>query len=77
MKQNPPKKSLNNWAKFSQIGIQMGITIALCAYGGAWLDKKFPHLHPWGTAGLSLFGVFAALFNVFKETKAMEENNNE
>ncbi|GIZ16291.1 hypothetical protein RCZ15_14960 [Capnocytophaga catalasegens] len=66
------KKQINNWIKFSQIGLQMAITIALCAYLGDWLDKKYPVLAPWGIVGISLFGVFASLYNVIKQVEKMD-----
>lgn len=50
----------------------MAITIALCAYLGDWLDKKYPALVPWGIVGLSLFGVFASLYNVIKQVGKMD-----
>ena len=71
---NPQRNNPNNWAKFSQVGLQMAVTIALCAYGGTLLDGKYPTIAPWGVAGGSLFGVFAALYHVIKQAKAMNND---
>ena len=68
---NPPKNNLNNWVKFSQVGLQMAVTIAICAYLGHLLEAKYPTVAPWGIVGGSLFGVFAALYHVIKQVRAM------
>jgi F0F1-type ATP synthase assembly protein I len=47
------------WLRLSQIGIQMGAII------GRWMMNETP----WFAAGLSLFGVFAALYWVLKEVQ--------
>ena len=41
------KKKQNNspervWVEFSQIGIQMAVSIAAGVYLGVWLDEKYP-----------------------------------
>ena len=53
----------------------MAVTIALCAYGGNLLDSKYPAVAPWGVVGGSLFGVFAALYHVIKQVKAMNNDS--
>lgn len=52
----------------------MTFTIVICAYAGVWLDEKYPSIAPFATAGLSLFGVFASLYNVFRQVKSMQED---
>ena len=74
---NQQKNNPNSWVKFSQVGLQMAVTIALCAYGGNFLDSKYPAIAPWGLLGGSLFGVFAALYHVIKQVKAMNSDNDE
>ena len=68
---NPPKNNLNKWVKISQVGLQMAVTIAICAYLGCLLETKYPTIAPWGIVGGSLFGVFAALYHVIKQVRAM------
>lgn len=81
MNQQPhPKKKLkqvNKWLKFSNLGIQMAACIAIGVFSGIWLDKKFPDLEPLFTVVLSLFGVFASLYLVYKQAIQMskEEDN--
>jgi predicted MFS family arabinose efflux permease len=57
------------WLRLSQIGIQMGAIIGLSALGGLALDRWMMNETPWFAAGLSLFGVFAALYWVLKEVQ--------
>ncbi|SHK04633.1 AtpZ/AtpI family protein [Hymenobacter psychrotolerans] len=60
----PPRGS--NFARFMGVGFQMLATIGACTWLGLWLDKRFG-LEPWGTVGLTLFGVFAAMYLVIRE----------
>ena len=61
------KQSLTNWARYSGMGIQMGIIITAGALGGRWLDahtelSKFPVF----TILLSLLSVFTAVWYVVR-----------
>ncbi len=70
---NRPKKKLDTWIKFSNIGLQMAIIIGLMAYLGVWLDGKYPNKYSVYTIILSLIGVFAALYNVFRQVRNMND----
>nr|WP_314560791.1 AtpZ/AtpI family protein [uncultured Capnocytophaga sp.] len=70
-----PKKQLNNWIYFSQAGLQMAATIAICTYLGVWLDQQYPNKHSLFTIGCALFGVFAALYTIIR--KALKMNKDE
>ena len=70
---NQQRKNLNNWVKFSQIGIQMAVIIVLCTYLGTYLDEKFLSISPWGTVLGALFGVFASLYTVIKKVNQMKD----
>ena len=78
-KPRPSKKTrdINKWIQFSNIGIQMAVTIVLCVLLGQWLDEKCPNLYPLFTVVLSLFGVFASLYLVYKQVKAMSKKDKE
>jgi len=67
------KSRLNTWIKFSNIGLQMAIIIGGMAYLGVWLDEKYPNRYSAYTVICSLFGVFAALYNVFRQVKNMND----
>jgi ATP synthase protein I len=66
-----PRGRLDTWIKFSNIGLQMAIIIGGMAYLGVWLDEKYPNRYSAYTVICSLFGVFAALYNVFRQVKNM------
>ena len=71
------KKTGSNFARFSSVGIQMGITIAFFTWLGTYLDDKYKPKTPWWTIGLSLFGVVAGLALVIKEVIYMNKRNEE
>jgi len=52
-----PKQKLSKLARFSSVGIQMGVTIGLFTWLGTYLDNRYHTKTPWWTIGLSLFGV--------------------
>ena len=68
-----PKKKLDTWIKFSNIGLQMAVTIGAMAYLGVWLDKKYPNSYSLYTVVFSLIGVFASLYNVFRQVRNMND----
>ena len=67
MKEERKTEGVNQYLKFSGIGMQMAITIGLFAWLGTFLDKKFQTDQPLWTAGLSLLGVFAGLYLMLKQ----------
>jgi len=69
------KIRLSKFARFSSVGIQMGITIVLFTWLGDFLDKKVNNSTPWWTLGLSLFGVTAGLTLVILEVIKMSKEN--
>lgn len=63
------KPSLNTYAKYSGLGFQMIIIIAIFTFAGHKLDTT-QHTHtPYYTAGLSLIGVFVSLYIVIRGLK--------
>ncbi|TNF47677.1 MAG: AtpZ/AtpI family protein [Bacteroidetes bacterium] len=71
MDEEKEKRSLSKFARFSSVGIQMGVIIALFTWLGTYLDGKYQTKTPWWTIGLSLFGVIAGLVLVIKEVIRM------
>ncbi len=53
-------------AKYSGIAIQMIAIIGLSTWAGVWLDKHFRTATPWYTIGLTLSGIFLALYQVIR-----------
>lgn len=68
-----PKKQLNRYLRFSGMGIQMGVIIALGAWGGVKLDALW-NSKPTLTIVLSLFAVFASLYIVYKEVQKLSDD---
>jgi len=64
----PPKKPLNDYARYSGIAIQMLVTILLGTWGGIELDKLFPNRVHIFTIVLSILSVFFAIYMVVRST---------
>jgi ATP synthase protein I len=71
MDEEKEKRSLSKFARFSSVGIQMGVIIALFTWLGTYLDGKYQTKTPWWTLGLSLFGVITGLIIVIREVIKM------
>ena len=52
--------------KYSGIAVQMVAVIGLSTWAGIWLDKHFQTSTPWYTIGLTLAGIFGALYQVIR-----------
>lgn len=67
MPQLPPRKNdaLTNYAIYSNMGIEMGVTIALGVFGGVKMDKWLG-TSPIFTLILSLAGVAIAMYVMIK-----------
>lgn len=72
---NSDNKKISKFARFSSVGIQMGVIIALFTWLGTFLDAKYKTSTAWWTLGLSLFGVVAGLILVIKEVIKMSKED--
>jgi F0F1-type ATP synthase assembly protein I len=75
--ENKLSPSVSKFARFSSVGIQMGVIIALFTWLGNYLDHKTNTKTPWWTLFLSLFGVTAGLIVVIKEVIKMGKEDAE
>lgn len=57
---NKNRHRLNNWAIFSGIGLQMGLTIYLGNLFGKWLDGEFQTNYLENT--ITILAVFASMY---------------
>ncbi len=64
--QKPPKDK-QNWLVFTQIGLQMTLTIGLGTWVGYWLDGKMANKNPIATLILSLLSIGVSLYNVIRQ----------
>lgn len=62
-----PKKSLNDYARYSSMGFKMIAIILLGLWGGRKLDAYVKPRVPVFTIGLTLGALGAALYTLFKE----------
>lgn len=60
-------KDKQNWLIFTQIGLQMALTIGLGTWAGYWLDGKMTNKNPIATLVLSLLSIGIALYNVIRQ----------
>jgi len=60
-------KDKQNWLVFTQIGLQMALTIGLGIWAGYWIDGKMANRNPIATLVLSLLSIGVSLFNVFRQ----------
>ncbi len=77
-KENPSKKSnnsLNQYARFSSVAIQMGVIIGFSAWGGKKLDTYFNLSKPYLTIVCALTGVAIALYFIIREVTNMGNKN--
>ncbi|WP_299208216.1 AtpZ/AtpI family protein [uncultured Dokdonia sp.] len=71
MVKNKEKKALKNWAVFSSVAIQMGLTIFLFAKGGKWLDANYNLGGKAFTVIGTLAGVAISMFLILRLTKKL------
>ena len=60
-------KALNNYAKYSGLGFQMGVIIAISVWGGLKLDELAGTETPVFTIVLSLLGVVTAIYTAIRD----------
>ena len=71
MDNNDSKKQRNKWIALINIPIQMGVIIFVFAYGGQWLDDKYPNPSRVYTKVITIVGVFLALYNVYRQVNEL------
>lgn len=74
MEEEKKPKTFSKYARFSGLGIQMGVIIGLFTWLGTYLDAKYNTKTPWWTIGLSLFGVASSLYIMIKEVINMNKD---
>jgi len=52
----------------------MGLIIFGFSYLGGWLDTQYPNTEAYFLKGITLFGVFVALYNVIKQVNQLNNN---
>lgn len=75
MPQNKKNDPPDRYLEFINVAVQMGIIIGAGVFLGIWLDKKYPNSFSGFTIGLSLFGVFIALYLVIRRVSQMSKDD--
>ncbi len=70
------ESGFSKYAKYSGLGIQMGVIIGGLTWLGTFLDDKYASKPLW-TVVLSLISVFIALYLVIREVINMNKDQNE
>lgn len=75
--QNQKKNNpLNDYARFSAIGIQMIVIIGLGVYAGIKLDEKYPNKYKLFTIIFSLLAIGIALYSVIRQVTEFTTKKN-
>ena len=69
-----PKRQPNKWLSLITIPFQMGLIILGFSYIGGWLDEKYPNTEGYFLKGITMLGVFVALYNVVKQVNQLNNN---
>jgi F0F1-type ATP synthase assembly protein I len=67
---NENMEEANSIAKFGSIAFQMIAVIGVFAFAGYKIDEATGLRVKWATAGLSLIGVFIALYIIIRSVKS-------
>lgn len=68
-----PKKPLKNWAVFSSIGLQMGLTIFLGNKLGSWLDQRYQLNFLEET--LTLVAIFSSMYLIISRVNKLNNSD--
>jgi len=66
---NQKKRQGNKWLALINIPIQMGVIVFVFAYGGKWLDGKYPNPHSLYVKLLTMVGIAIAFYNINRQLK--------
>jgi ATP synthase protein I len=62
------KKSLTQYLKYTTVGLELSLSVAVGALFGYWLDQKFG-TEPWLMLFWLLCGIFAGFRALYRTTK--------
>jgi len=69
-------KSNSQMARLTLAGLELGMTVALGAVGGMFLDRKF-ETSPWLMLGGLVLGVAAGFMNMYRLVAAIQKSDDE
>ena len=68
---------MKTYLRFSSLAIQMGVVITAGALGGQWLDEKQGNKFPIWTLLLTLFAIFASLYQIIRAVIKMGKDEDD
>lgn len=68
------KNTRNRWLALTSIPFQMLATIYLAFKLGEWVDLKYQLENEIGAKGVTMFGVFVALYQVINQVNQINKN---
>ena len=68
-----PKKQFRNYAIFSGIAVQMGVTIYLGVILGKWLDQKMANEKKYFTILFTFLALVVSIYNIIIQLKKLDE----
>ena len=71
----PPRKPINNYARFSGIAIQMFVIIGIGTFTGLKLDENYPNKHNLFSVFVSLCSVILAIFIAVRRIIGASKDN--
>jgi len=63
------RKPLPDYARYSALGLQMGIFIVICTFAGKYFDTFHSSKFPAFTVAGVILGVFGAMYYMIKQIK--------
>lgn len=68
-----PKRQFRNYAIFSGIAVQMGVTIYLGVILGKWLDQKMANEKKYFTILFTFLALVVSIYNIIIQLKKLDE----
>lgn len=73
--QDPKKGSARKWLQLINIPIMMGAIVFVFAWGGKWLDGRYPNPNNLYVKVLTMVGVAIAMYNVHRQLQAINKQD--
>lgn len=67
MQAEPPRKPQVDYLRYSSLAFQLLVLILAGAWLGDWLDERMQTSQPYFTAVLSLIGVVAGMYQLYRD----------